>query len=93
VRCGIVLPPGGQAPPREKVSTMSVAKVTEISATSTKRFGDAITTGIAHASESLHHVRSVWITETVGADHRRSSLGVSGEHDGHVRAGRLTHDG
>jgi dodecin len=42
---------------------MSVAKVTEISATSTKSFEDAITTGIARASESLRNVRSAWIKE------------------------------
>lgn len=42
---------------------MSVAKVTEISATSTKSFEDAIALGVARASQTLRHVRSAWIKE------------------------------
>ena len=42
---------------------MSVAKVTEISATSTKSFEDAINTGIARASKTIRNVRSAWIKE------------------------------
>jgi hypothetical protein len=42
---------------------MSVAKVSEISATSNKSFEDAIQQGLARASETLRHVRSAWIKE------------------------------
>jgi dodecin len=42
---------------------MSVAKVSEISATSKTSFADAITEGIARAHKSLRNVRSAWIKE------------------------------
>ncbi len=42
---------------------MSVAKVSEISATSPKSFEDAIQQGLARADKSLRNVRSVWIKE------------------------------
>ena len=42
---------------------MSVAKVSEISATSTKSFEDAIEQGIARANKTLRNVRSAWIKE------------------------------
>ncbi len=42
---------------------MSVARVTEISATSSKSFEDAITQGIARAGDTLRNVRSAWIKE------------------------------
>ena len=42
---------------------MSVAKVSEISATSTTSFEDAINQGIARANKSLRNVRSAWIKE------------------------------
>ena len=42
---------------------MSIAKISEISATSTKSFEDAIQQGIARASRTLRDVRSVWIKE------------------------------
>jgi dodecin len=42
---------------------MSVAKVSEISATSTKSFQDAIEQGIARANKSLRNVRSAWVKE------------------------------
>jgi flavin-binding protein dodecin len=42
---------------------MSVAKVSEISATSTKSFEDAIQLGIARASRTLRNVRGAWIKE------------------------------
>jgi flavin-binding protein dodecin len=42
---------------------MSVAKVSEISATSTKSFEDAVQQGLARASKTLRHVRSAWIKE------------------------------
>ena len=42
---------------------MSVAKVSEISSTSSKSFEDAIEQGIARASKTLRNVRSAWIKE------------------------------
>jgi len=42
---------------------MSVAKVSEISATSTKSFQDAIEEGIDRANKTLRNVRSAWIKE------------------------------
>jgi flavin-binding protein dodecin len=42
---------------------MSIAKVSEISATSTKSFEDAIVEGIARANKTLRNVRSAWIKE------------------------------
>lgn len=42
---------------------MSVAKVTEISATSTKSFEDAIQQGLARSAKTLRNVRSAWIKE------------------------------
>ncbi len=42
---------------------MSVAKVSEISSTSTKSFDDAIQQGIARASKTLRNVKSAWVKE------------------------------
>jgi len=42
---------------------MSIAKVSEISATSTKSFEDAIDQGINRANKTLRNVRSAWIKE------------------------------
>ena len=42
---------------------MSVAKVTEISATSTKSFEDAINAGLARAGKTIRNIRSAWIKE------------------------------
>jgi flavin-binding protein dodecin len=42
---------------------MSVAKVSEISATSSKSFEDALTQGIARANKSLRNVKSAWVKE------------------------------
>ncbi|MFL6353911.1 MAG: dodecin family protein [Bryobacteraceae bacterium] len=42
---------------------MSVARITEISATSTKSFEDAIQQGIQRATATLRNVRSAWIKE------------------------------
>jgi hypothetical protein len=43
--------------------SMSVAKVSEISATSKKSFEDAIQQGLARASKTLRNVRGAWIKE------------------------------
>ena len=42
---------------------MAVARVTEISATSTKSFEDAIQQGIARATKTLRNVKSAWVKE------------------------------
>ena len=42
---------------------MSVARVTEISATSEKSFEDAIRQGLERATKSLRGVTSAWIKE------------------------------
>jgi flavin-binding protein dodecin len=42
---------------------MSVAKVSEISSTSTKSFEDAIQQGITRASRTLRNIRGAWIKE------------------------------
>jgi flavin-binding protein dodecin len=42
---------------------MSVAKVSEISATSSKNFEDAIQQGLTRASQTLRNVRGAWIKE------------------------------
>jgi hypothetical protein len=42
---------------------MAVAKVSEISATSSKSFEDAIQSGLARASKTLRHIKSAWIKE------------------------------
>lgn len=42
---------------------MSIARITEISSTSTKSFEDAIQNGIARATQTLRNVRSAWIKE------------------------------
>ena len=42
---------------------MAVAKVSEISATSTKSFEDAIHQGLTRAGKTLRNVRGAWIKE------------------------------
>ena len=42
---------------------MAVAKVTEISATSTKSFEDAIQQGLTRAARTLRNIRGAWIKE------------------------------
>ena len=42
---------------------MSVAKVSEISSTSTTSFEDAITQGLVRASKTIRNIRSAWIKE------------------------------
>jgi hypothetical protein len=43
--------------------SMAVAKVEEISATSTKSFENAIAEGLARAVKTLRNVRSAWVKE------------------------------
>jgi hypothetical protein len=42
---------------------MAVARVTEISSTSTTSFEDAIKAGLARANSTLRNVKSAWIKE------------------------------
>ncbi|HLO00979.1 MAG TPA: dodecin family protein [Pyrinomonadaceae bacterium] len=42
---------------------MSVAKVTEITASSTKNFEDAVQAGITRAAKTLERVQSAWIQD------------------------------
>ena len=42
---------------------MAVARVTEISSTSSNSFEDAVQTGVARATKTLRNVRSAWIKE------------------------------
>jgi flavin-binding protein dodecin len=42
---------------------MSIARITEISSTSTKSFEDAIQGGVKRATETLRNVRSAWVKE------------------------------
>jgi len=42
---------------------MSIAKVTEISAASTKSFEDAVRQGIKRAAKTVHGMQSAWVNE------------------------------
>jgi flavin-binding protein dodecin len=42
---------------------MSVAKVSELSCTSSKSFDDAINKGLSRASKTLRNIKSAWIKE------------------------------
>jgi flavin-binding protein dodecin len=42
---------------------MSVAKVTEITASSTKSFEDAVQTGVARAAKTLDNLQNAWIQD------------------------------
>lgn len=42
---------------------MPVAKVTEIIASSTKSFDDAILTGVARAHKTLKNLKSAWVKD------------------------------
>jgi flavin-binding protein dodecin len=42
---------------------MSVAKVTEISSTSSKSFEDAIQKGLTRAGKTLRNIKAAWIKE------------------------------
>ena len=42
---------------------MSIARVTEISATSKKSFDDAVALGVERANDTLRNVQSAWVKE------------------------------
>ncbi|KZY34477.1 hypothetical protein A3731_19040 [Roseovarius sp. HI0049] len=43
---------------------MTVARVTELSATSPNSFDDAVEKGISRASETLRNVKSAWVKDS-----------------------------
>jgi dodecin len=63
-----------------KEDEMSVAKVSEISVTSSKSFEDAIQQGIVRASQTLRNVRGAWIKE----QHVRCESGKVVEYQVHM---------
>jgi flavin-binding protein dodecin len=42
---------------------MSIARVTEITSSSTQSFEDAVREGIARASKTLRNVKGAWVSE------------------------------
>jgi dodecin len=44
-------------------TAMSIAKITEISATSDKSFDDAVAEGIARANKTLKNITGAWVNE------------------------------
>ena len=72
---------------------MSVAKVSEISATSTVSFEDAIKQGIAQGEQDAPQRPQRVDQGTARAGDRRRHHGVPGQHDGDLRHRRLTRDG
>lgn len=42
---------------------MSIARVTEISATSPNSFDDAVAEGISRAGQTVRNIRSAWVKE------------------------------
>jgi flavin-binding protein dodecin len=50
-------------PTQTKGVAMSVARVTEIMSTSTTSFDDAVQTGIARATKTLHNVKGAWVQD------------------------------
>ena len=53
---------------------MSVARVTELSCTSTESFEDAIRQGIERANKTLRGVRSAWVKEQRVMLNRENSI-------------------
>ena len=69
---------------------MSVARVTEIKASSTKGFDDAIKVGVARAHKTLKNVKSAWIeNQEVLVDDKRTNHRVPGPDEGDVYSRRL----
>jgi len=59
---------------------MTVARVTELSSTSTESFEDAIQKGIERATKTLRNVKSAWIKEQevrVGEDGKINAYQVN----------------
>jgi flavin-binding protein dodecin len=64
---------------------MNVAKISEISSTSTVSFEDAIKQGLARANKTIRNMRSAWIKE----QQVRLDKGSIVEYQVNVRPGRL----
>lgn len=47
----------------DQEAAVSVARVTEISSTSTQSFEDAVSSGLERANQTLRNVRGAWIKE------------------------------
>ena len=59
---------------------MSVARVTEIKASSKKSFDDAVESGVKRASKTLENIRSAWVQDqevTVGNNGKIEEYRVS----------------
>lgn len=59
---------------------MTVARITELSSTSTESFEDAIEKGVARATQSLRNVKSAWVKEQevrVGEDGKINAYQVN----------------
>ena len=69
---------------------MAIAKVTEITASSTKSFEDAIKQGIARADKTLDKVKGSMDSRADSRRRWRQDLRVSRQHEGVVRTERLT---
>jgi dodecin len=54
---------GGPQQLQTKEKAMTVAKVSEITSTSTRSFEDAVERGIKRASKTLKNVTSAWIAD------------------------------
>jgi len=57
---------------------MSIARVTEIKASSTKSFDDAIQVSVARATKTLKNVKSAWIqNQEVVVDEKGKSASIA----------------
>jgi flavin-binding protein dodecin len=48
---------------QQQEQTMSVARITEITATSRKSFEDAVANGIKRANKTLKNISSAWVAD------------------------------
>ena len=71
-------------------NAMSVARVTEISASSPTSFEDALQVGIARAVKTLKNVEGAWIQEQKVVVRNGADLRVPGQHEGDLRARGVT---
>jgi len=55
--------PGPSRAPTMKETSMTVARITEISSVSTVSFQDAITQGVERANKTLKNVKGAWIKD------------------------------
>ena len=72
---------------------MSVARVTEITASSKKSFQDAIEKGIERAAQTLKNVEGAWIQEQKIVVDERQDHRLPGQHEGDVHPYRIEKQG